>query len=517
MKFSLKTKAVSFFAHYWILILVIAVKLILQFAFVNPVYELHRDEFLHLDQAFHPAAGYISVPPFTSWMAGLIYIFGGDLFWVRLIPALFGALTIIFAWLIVEETGGGLYAKVLTSVFLIFSVFTRMNVLFQPNSFDILAWTMVFFFLIKYNHTSHPKWLMILAVIIALGLYNKYNIMFLVAGLFTGLLFTPQRLIFTRKIFYISMVLCLILFLPNIIWQTVNGFPVVRHMEALNDSQLVNISRADFLLDQFKYGLIGILTLAAFLALLFFKPFRQYRFIGWTFIAVIALYTLSRAKSYYSIGLYPVMFAIGSVWLEVILKRLKHVVIPLIAILNVFIFFVIVKFLMPYQSPEEIILNRQSYERMGLLRWEDGVNHPLPQDFSDMLGWQEMADKALTAYKMIPVDELDNTLVFCDNYGQTGALNYYNKTKMTEAYSFNTDYIWWLPDMKVIKNVVLVGDRPDNGIIEMFSAFQRVGTVENEYARENGTAIWLMTGASPEFTEVFYKMAERRREEFDIF
>lgn len=193
MKTHFSPKLLNFLSRYWILIVLVAVKMIMQYILINPVYDLQRDEFLHLDQAFHPAAGYISVPPFTSWMASLIYLFGGGIFWIRLFPALFGALTIVFAWLIVEETGGKIYAKILTSIFLIFSVFTRLNILFQPNSFDILAWTIVFWLLIKYFHSQHSKWLMLLAVIIALGLYNKYNIVFLIAGLFAGFLLTPKE------------------------------------------------------------------------------------------------------------------------------------------------------------------------------------------------------------------------------------------------------------------------------------------------------------------------------------
>lgn len=132
-----------FVSEYWILLSFIALKMILQFVLVNPIYELHRDEFLHLDQAAHPAFGYVSVPPFTSWMASFIYFMGGGLFWIRFVPAFFGALTIVFAWLIVEVLEGKLTAKVLVASLLIFSVYVRINVLFQPNSFDILAWTMV--------------------------------------------------------------------------------------------------------------------------------------------------------------------------------------------------------------------------------------------------------------------------------------------------------------------------------------------------------------------------------------
>ncbi|HZL12209.1 MAG TPA: glycosyltransferase family 39 protein [Prolixibacteraceae bacterium] len=512
---SSKTKL--FFGKYWILILLVAVKLILQFVLVNPVYELHRDEFLHLDQAFHPAAGYISVPPFSSWIASLIYLFGGGIFWIRFFPAFFGALTIVFAWLIAEEIGGRLASKILVSVLLIFSVLARLNVLFQPNSFDILAWTIVFYFLIRYINTPQTKWLLLLAGIIALGLYNKYNILFLIAGLFAGLLLTPQRTIFTKKAFYITIALGLILFLPNIIWQIKNHFPVIHHMEALGRSQLVNINRIDFLMDQLKFGLIGIITLAAFWGLAFYKPFKSWRFIGWTFITVITLYTLSRGKSYYAIGLYPVLFAFGSVYLEAILKKWKIIFIPILAVIQIVVFLSIAKFLMPVQSPSEIITNHETYEKMGLLHWEDGENHPLPQDFADMLGWREMADKALVAYQTIQASEVKNTLIFCDNYGQTGALNYYNRGKMPEAYSFNTDYIYWIPTQNQIQNMLLVGNKPSQKIIDLFTAIKLVGVVENEFAREKGTEIYLLTGAKPEVSGMINKMAADRISKFDIF
>ena len=152
-----------------------------------------------------------------------------------------------------------------------------------------------------------------------------------------------------------------------------------------------------------------------------------------------------------------------------------------------------------------------------MLRWEDGKNHHLPQDFADMIGWREMAEKALAAYRTIPKNELDSTLVFCDNYGQTGALNYFNRGKMKEAYSFNTDYVYWLPTMKKIKNILLVGEVPDQKIINMFSGFIKMGVVENENAREKGTAIFLLSVSKPGFTEGFYKMAEKKKNNFEIF
>ena len=506
-----------FFGHYWILFVLISIKLLVQFVFVNPVYELHRDEFLHLDQAFHPAIGYISVPPFTSWMASLIYLLGGGLFWVRFIPALFGAATIVFGWLIAETLGGKLPAKLLTSIVLIFSIYTRINVLFQPNSFDILVWTVIFYLFLKYVSDHRVKWLYLLSIVTALGLYNKYTIVFLIIGLFAGFLLTKQRSVFTKKALYYAAGLSVLLVSPTILWQITNHFPVIHHMQALKESQLVNVNRTDFLVDQLKYGLITIPSLTAFGALLFYKPFKPYRFVIWTFIVVMTLFTVSRAKSYYTLGLYPVLFAFGSVYLEVLFKRWKTILISFFAVTQMLAFFFIVKYLMPFQQPAEIIANKEAYERIGLLRWEDGLNHPLPQDFADMLGWKEMAGKALLAYNMIPADELANTLIYCENYGQAGALNYYNRTKMAEAYSFNTDYIYWIPKEIKFQHILFVGKIPGDEVINMFRDYKLVGEIENEFAREKGTKIFLLLDAKSSASNMFNELVDERKKNFDIF
>jgi len=68
-----------------------------------------------------------------------------------------------------------------------------MNILYQPNSFDILTWTIIFYFLIKFIQSDKTKWLWYLSLIIAVGFYNKYNLIFLIAGLAIGLLLYLSR------------------------------------------------------------------------------------------------------------------------------------------------------------------------------------------------------------------------------------------------------------------------------------------------------------------------------------
>lgn len=515
----MKSSIKLFIANYWILILFVIVKLALQYILVNPFYEPHRDEYLHLDEANHLALGYISVPPFTAFISKIIFLLGGGIFWIRFFPAFFGALTIVFAWLITEALEGRLISRIMVSLAIIFSVYARLNILFQPNSFDILVWTASFFFLVKFLKTRNEINIWWLALILAIGFYNKYTVVFLATGIFTGLLLSNERKILSRPVLWKAVVLALILISPNLIWQILHNFPVLDHMRVLKHNQLDNNSAKGFIMSQFKIiaGSLPLLV-SGLIAFVSYKPFKKYRVVGFCFLIVMILFTLASAKDYYSLGLYPVVFAFGSVYLEKILaEKVRHVVFSLVIAFNLILFALIFRFIFPVLKPSEIVKEKALFEKIGLLRWEDGKNHMLPQDFSDMTGWREMADKALKAYESIPEKQKESTLVFCDNYGETGALNYFNRGKMKEAYSFNTDYIYWLPHISNIRNVLLVGEMPDENIVKLFNVVMKTDSVENIYAREKGTGIYLLMDADSSFTKIFYDEAERRKRELDIF
>ncbi len=53
--------------------------------------------------------------------------------------------------------------------------------------------------------------------------------------------------------------------------------------------------------------------------------------------------------------------------------------------------------------------------------------------------------------------------------------------------------------------------------MDVFKELKLVSVVENEFAREKGTKIFLLLGANDAVTEMFYKMAGERKRNFDIF
>jgi hypothetical protein len=269
--------------------------------------------------------------------------------------------------------------------------------------------------------------------IFAIGFLNKYNIFFLIAGLMPALMLS-KRSVFTDKHLYFSILLSLTLISPNLLWQYNNGFPVFHHLKQLKITQLVNVNRWDFLKDQLLYFVGSLFVIFSGLyALLFYPIFKKYRFFFWTLCFTLAIFTYLKAKSYYAMGLYPVYIALGSAYLEAILKEGWKKYLQPLAIALPFLFFIpMYKMIFPNKSPDYITNHPDEYKTLGLLRWEDGKDHSLPQDFADMLGWKELALKIDSIYSTLP--DHGQTLILCDNYGQAGAINYYSKNKKKEPF-----------------------------------------------------------------------------------
>lgn len=474
----------------------IVIKLLTHFFLIHPDFDLQRDEYLHLDLGKHLAWGYTSVPPLTGIISYLIHLFGGSVFWIKFFPALFGALTILVVWKTVEALKGSLFARVFAGVAVTFSVLFRLNILYQPNSFDVLSWTLLYYTLIRYVDEKDTRWLFAAATTFAFGFLNKYNIAFQVTGLLPALLLGGYHALFLRRSFYLSALLAFILILPNIWWQYDNGFPVITHMAELRRTQLVNVDRIGFMREQLLFFFPSIFVLiSGWLSCFFYRPFYRYRFIPISTILILLLFVYFQAKAYYAIGLYPILLTFGAIFLDRLSASTRYLK-PVMLLIPVFLFVPMLFISMPIYSPAQTVAKKETYRKYGMLRWEDGKEHHLPQDFADMLGWKELAAKVDRVYG--PLQNKEGVMVICDNYGEAGAINYYSKFKGMAAVSFNADYKHWfnlnreihtLINVKAINNRDLANERE----AQIFKFIQLKGIVEDSLAREYGTHIFLMS------------------------
>ena len=487
-----------------LLILFVLAKIALQYFAVHPDYDLQRDEFLHLDQAKHLAWGYLSVPPFTSWNSILIHLLGGGEFWVRFFPALYGVLTLILAWDLVKRLGGGLFAQSLAAVFLLCSAMIRLNLLYQPNSVDILCWTLVFYTVARWIKEQNPKWLYILGASLGIGMLNKYSIAFLGIGVLLSLLLLKPKL-YKSKHFYGGLGLGLILFTPNLIWQITHGFPVLTHMRLLSQYQLVNNSAGGFMMEQALFIYPSLLLLIPGLIGLGFSGWgKAHRWILLSAALTLAILAFFQAKGYYALGIYPALMGLGAMGIERftrfgIWKKLR----PIALALPILLFLPAFKLIHPVVGPEQILISPPNYAKLGLNRWEDGKEYPLPQDFADMLGWSELGGLVDQAISKIP--DQGRVLVLCGNYGQAGAINFYSKTSGLEAFTMNADYLYWYDLEEPIKHLILVRIEEEK-LTErekgFFDSYLEIGKISHPLAREAGTTVYLLLNAKGDINEI---------------
>jgi hypothetical protein len=255
----------------------------------------------------------------------------------------------------------------------------------------------------------------------------------------------------------------------------------------------------DFLRSQLLFFIGSVwVIISSLYALLLYKPFKPYRSFFWSMFFTLATFMYFKAKDYYAMGIYPIYIAFGSVYLEEIFRNgWKKYLQPVFVAIPLLLFIPIFNVAFPNKSPDYIRQHAESYKKFGLLRWEDGKDHLLPQDFADMLGWKELAFKVDSVYSGLP--DKSNTLVLCDNYGQAGAINYYTSLKI-RAVSFNADYINWFDLTKKYENLIRVKDQGDsNKELQVTAPFFQnsvlADSINNRYAREFGTTIYSFTGA----------------------
>lgn len=495
------------FSRYTWLILLLAIFNVALHLYFGENLEYHRDELLYFSLGLHPAFGYATVPPVIGWIAWLMQnVFGYSVFAVRLFPALMGGVMVFLISAIAKELGGSGYARILAAVGVMVSGFgLRTFMLFMPVHIDLMLWTLLFYLIIRYINTSSDKYLFMIGLTAGIALLNKYLIGLLILILLLIIPFTRYRTIFRNRKFLFGLLAGLIVFLPNLIWQIVNGLPVINHIGELERTQLVNVSKTSFLIDQIASPTAAsLLTIAGIIFLFVDKGARKYRFLGLTVISVIITLMLLQGKSYYTQGVFPFLIAAGAVSWEKILKtKLARL---FLVFLILIITFPIIPIGVPVFKKEKLVeyFNhlKTKYGMDFMCRFEDNSIHSLPQDYADMIGWKELTAVTARAWDMVP--DKKAALIYGENYGQAGAITVIGKKyHLPEAICFSESFRYWIPKQfdPDIKSMIYINDEPGDDIRQLFGKITKVGSISDPDAREFGTAVYMCEDPVSSFNE----------------
>ncbi|WP_203292469.1 ArnT family glycosyltransferase [Luteirhabdus pelagi] len=461
------------------------VKLIIQLL-GNRNYGFHRDELLHLSASEHLAWGFMEFPPFIAAIGKLTFwVFDYSLLGVRLFPTLAGVAILILCCLIAKELGGKSKAVFLAGIcVLAFLPFYRNHTLFQPVAFDQLFWTLGFYFIIKFINSKNDKFLVLLGITIGFALMNKYTILVWAFGLFIGLFFYQKGKLFKNKWLYLSALISLLIFTPNIVWQVQNDFPIIRHLQALNETQLDEANPFEFGLEQLNFPLTLIISLFGLVALLSDKYLKKYRAIGVASIVIFSTMWLLNAKAYYVFAIYPILFASGSVKIEGLLSK-KPIWIYLIA-------FSVMAGSVNYIPEATPILPIEKYVKYKNLEEKDG-RVALTGDYADMFGWEEQVRLVDSVYQSLDPAEKKNCVLWAENYGEAGALKILGRQyDLPNPISRHGSFWNWGYDTKDADVWISLGnERPS--VEHVFEEVELVKIISHKYAigEENGIPLYI--------------------------
>lgn len=477
----------------------------------NNQYGFHRDELLHLALGEHLDWGFKEVPPMIAALAWLItHTLGDSLFAVRLLPALCSALIILVGCLTTIEMGGRRFAVIITGTTLTFAPsFLASGYLFQPVVFDQLWWVLSAWFLAKFIRTHKPGYLYLWAAASGLGMLTKYTMAFYTLSLLIGLLISGHKKVFLNRHFWLACGLGLLIFSPNLIWQIIHHFPVLQHMQELRETQLEYISPVNFLTGQLlTHGTGALVFLPGLVFLLFTIRLKNFRFIGVALLATLLLLILGSGKVYYAFGAYPLIFSAGGYACERIIKT------SLYPLRLAFIIFLLVPnlVLLPLAVPllpikKAVPVFAWMDKSLGLhfpFTWEDQQQHPLTQDYADMYGWDELAQKVAGFYNSLSDDQKRSTIIFADNYGQAGAIDHFGKKYgLPKAVCLSSSFAIWAPEKLEAANIIYINDELD--FKDQIASVKKVGEIRSIYAREKGMSIYLIRGLKQPIKDLYHQ------------
>lgn len=449
-------------------------------------YGIFRDEFYYLACAKRPAWGYVDQPPLSVFLLILqTELLGDSLAALRVLPALALSGTVICTGLMVQRLRGGVMAVVLACVAVAMApIYLAMGSYYSMNSIDIFLWSATALLIMRICRKPSPDLWILLGFILGIGLLNKVGFLWLGAGLLTGILLTGLRRHLLTPWPYVAATIAFLIFMPFIIWNFYHDFAHLEFMQNAIAFKYKGISRADFI-----SGMVVQLNPVALLiwlpGLYFFlwsEAGRKYRVLGILFLTVFLILLINgHSKPEYIAPAFSFLLAGGAVFLEKEFSRKgwSGVLAGFLALLVIsgLILAPIVKPVLPVET----FIRYSDFIGFSNKSNEGKEVKELPPFYADRFGWEELAAKASSVYLSLPADEQESALIYTQNYGEAGALEYYQqKFPLPPVLSGHNAYWHWGNGMELHTLIAIGGSEEDYK--EDFEEVNQVATHHSRYA-----------------------------------
>ncbi len=460
-------------------------------------YGYFRDEMYYLDCGRHLAWGYVDQPPMIGLVAWFIRnVLGTSLLAIRLLPALAGAGIVALTGYIAYQLGGRRYAMGLGALATALSgVFVINGHLLTMNVFEPLIWMGCASIVIRIIQTGNQKLWLWFGLLCGVGLETKYSMAVFGFGIVVGVLVTPERKALAHKWIWIAGVLAFLIFLPNLLWNIHYHWPFVQLMHN------IKAEGRDVVMNPFQYVLEQILMVNPFalplwlggLAWLFFgREGRRYRVLGWAYVVELAVWIILHGKDYYAAPAYPMLFAAGGVACEQWIERTGRAWLkPAFVILFLAASLPFLPIIAPVLPVDQYVRFQQAIHFAPPVSEHGHDRSPLPQYYSDELGWEQLVVEIARAYHSLPPDVQAKTAIKVDNFGEAGAVDLFGpKYGLPPAIAGHQNYWLWGPRQYTGESMILIGEGEPELLPQKFAHVEKLGYFHYPMALEETDIYW---------------------------
>jgi dolichyl-phosphate-mannose-protein mannosyltransferase len=468
-----------------------AAKLGIQFAGIRS-YGFFRDELYYLACGRHLAWGYIDQPPLIAAVAWLsTHLFGQSIVAARIFPVLAGAAVVVLTAMLADEFEGGRFAQLLAALTILFAPsYLAFDAFLSMNAFEPLFWLLGAWLIVRIVKGASPRLWLAFGIVAGLGLENKHTMLVFGFGIVAGLIMSGQARLLGSRWAWIGAGIALLIFLPNLIWEARHGWPQIEVVRNAQQFKNEPVSGWRFLGEQalFLDPVALPVWLCGLIWLIAAPEARRFRFLGFTYLVVMAVIMALDGKTYYPLPAYPMLAAAGGVAFERFAspawRWLRGAAASLVIAGGIAGLPLAVPVL-----PVDALLRYSQALPFTRVQTERDATVQLSQLYADMFGWPELASRVASVYHSLPANEQPGCALLAGNYGEAGAIDYYGPALgLPAAISGHNSYFDWGPRNYSGECVIVFGERASE-FTQNFGESQLVDTVVNNYGMPSEQAV----------------------------
>ena len=453
---------------YWVIALAAVAKFGIHLVHA-PGYGLFFDELYTIALSRHLAFGYVDLPPLVPALVALSRTWLGEsLFVMHIVPALAGAVTLIFVGLITKEFGGQLFAVTLSAlVFIFVPLWLSVDSIFCYDSIDQMILAGFLYTLVRFLRSWNRKLWILLGLLAGLACLTKMTILFLGPGFLAALLLTKYRKDLLTPWPWLGAGLCLVIVSPYLLWEVVNHWPTLEYWNAYGASRVYQASLPQYFVNILVYMNPFFLPLWIIGLYRLFRPLNgvNYRFLGWLFLFTLALMFYLHASARMLGELFIPLIAAGAVFVDEMLTGAQWKLWP--RALPVVYLFAAGLFVLPTSLPIlplDSVYNLPSSVKFwyqSIREFNAGSSYA-PTLLAGRVGWDGFVRDVADVYDQLPPEERTVAGIYTEWYHPASAIDMYGpQYGLPHAVSGSLTYYLWGPGDSWDVMLIIVGRSND--------------------------------------------------------